>query len=326
MNSKFASILIAAAFSATTLPGFCGTDSKDELSPTVAPEKEPSIPISQEFTLEGGWSGRSTVKQGNAKLGGVSTANGHFNYVASPTIHEGLLLRFGVDAERFSFSLPPHAPLPNTLQSFSAIFGADMSVGDKIIMRAEIHPGVYSDFDHLTASDIDAPVQIGGTYLYSKDLQFIFGIQIDLKSSLPLIGVPGVRWQFADHWVLSAIPPKPRIEYEFSNALTLYVGANILAGTYRLNDTFGVSHGHGAAPNNEQFNNNIIEFTEVRLGGGVVWKFIPNMSLDVSAGYMPYRNFNIHPDRIGFDVNDTTFKNSLDHGAPYAEAGIHGSF
>ena len=62
------------------------------------------------------------------------------------------------------------------------------------------------------------------------------------------------------------------------------------------------------------------------MGAGFTWKFTPNLSLDVSGGYMPYREFDIHPDQIGYDVHDTNFHNSLGDGAPYGEAGISGSF
>jgi hypothetical protein len=327
MNPKLRALLLAVT-SGSAMSGlvWADNDAKDDITPTVTPPQEASVPISQEFTAEGGWDGRATDRQGNSNDGGVSNANGHVNYVVSPTIKDGLLLRFGVDAERNSFSLPPGAPLPNTLQSINAVIGADMSIGDKILMRAELHPGIYSDFVHITGNDFDCPVQVGGTYLYSKDFQLILGFEIDLKSNLPIIGVPGFRWHFADNWVISAIPPKPRIEYDFSKQLTFYAGADILDGTYQLNSSFGTSHGHGASPNNAQFNNNVVDFTEIRVGPGVVWKFTPNMNLDVSGGWMPYRAYDIHPSQIGFDINDTTFKNQLSHGAPYVEAGVSGSF
>jgi hypothetical protein len=276
--------------------------------------------------MEGSTTGTSITKQGSAKLGGVSNTNSHFNYVVSPQIKDGLLLRFGLDTERNSFGLFPGAPLPNTLQSVNAIIGADMALGDKIIIRAEVHPGIYSDFVNVTGNDFDMPAQFGGTYLWSKDFQIIFGIQIDLKSNYPLIGLPGFRWQFADKWVLSAIPPKPQLQYELSKGLTLYTGAEILAGTYHLNDSFGTNHGHGPSVNERQFNNNICDFTELRVGAGATWKFTPNLSLDVSGGYMPYREFDIHPNQIGYGIHDTGFHNSLGDGAPYAEAGISGSF
>src|SRR5271156_4519906 len=295
------STLLVMAFCSLTALGAWG-DGKDDLTPTVAPPEETNIPVSQEFTIEGSTTGTSTTKQGNASLGGVSNTNSHFDYVVSPEIKDGVILRFGVDAERNSFGLFSAAPLPNTLQSVNAIIGADLALSDKIIVRAELHPGIYSDFVNVTGSDFDAPLQVGGTYLYSEDFQIIFGLQIDLKSNYPIIGLPGFRWQFADKWVISAIPPKPQLQYELNNTTTLYVGADILAGTYHLNDRFGDYHGHGPDTNNAQFNNNIVDFTEVRVGVGCLWKFTPNLSLDVSAGYMPYRDFDVHQDKIGFDI------------------------
>jgi len=325
MKSNLPSTLLIAAlcsFSALSVRA----DGKDDLAPTVAPAEQSDVPISQEFTMEGSTTGYSKTKQGSAQLGGVSNTNTHVDYVISPQVKDGFLLRFGVDGERNSFGLPASAPLPNTLQSVNAIIGADLALGDKIIIRAELHPGIYSDFVNVTGSDFDMPAQIGGTYLYSKDFQIILGVQIDLKSDYPVIGLPGFRWQFADKWVLSAIPPKPQLQYQVNNSLTLYTGAEILAGTYHLNNNFGTNHGHGPGNNAGQFNGNICDFTEIRVGTGLTWKFTPNLSLDLSGGYMPYRDFEIHPDEIGYDNHDTGFHNSIGEGAPYAEAGISGSF
>lgn len=316
-------ILLASALVALIPTGLHATDAKDSIAPTVAAPSD--ISISQEFTLENSYTGKSTMKQGSAKIGGVENINSHFNYVAAPEIKDGVILRFGLDGDRNSFGLPPDASLPNTLQSANAIIGVDMAVSDKIILRGELHPGIYSDFVQITGSDFDMPVQIGGTYLWSKDFQIIFGVQIDLKSSYPIIGVPGFRWQFADKWVLSAIPPKPQLQYQLNNSLTLYTGAEILDGTYHVNSNFGTNHGH-ITPAANNLNGQIVDFTEIRIGAGFTWKFTPNMSLDVSGGYMPYREFDFHADHIGFDHNDTIFHNNIGDGAPYAEVGLSGSF
>jgi hypothetical protein len=301
-----------------------GTETNDSLTPTLAPPA--SIPISQEFSAEGTYDGGVTTKQGSSSLGNVSNIYSHFDYVVSPQVKEGLLLRFGVDFERNSFGLPASAPLPNTLQSVNAIIGADMAIGDKILLRAEAHPGIYSDFVDVTGSDFDMPVQIGGTYLYSKDLQLILGVQIDLKSEFPLIGLPGFRWQFADKWVLSAIPPKPQLQYELTNSVTLYAGAEIIGGTYHLNDQFGSSHANVQGPGGGNLNGNIVDYNEDRVGAGVTWKFTPNLSLDLSGGYIAYRQLDVHPDHIGYDLKSTTFHNNVGDGAPYGEMGISGSF
>ena len=306
-------------------------DGKDDLSPTVAPPQPAvNIPISQEFDVEGAYDSPSEFRQGNAHTGPVDNTYAHGDYVVSPQISDAVLLRFGVDAERNSFGLPSSnaVSLPNTLQSVNAIIGADFAVNDKILIRAELHPGIYSDFVRITGSDIDVPVQIGGTYLWSKDFQIIFGLQIDLKSNLPIIGLPGFRWQFADKWVLDAIPPNPQLQYELTNTVTLYAGAEILGGTYHLNDDFGYYHGHpGPTPTgNAQLDGHIVDYDEVRLGVGVTWKFNPNVSLDVSGGYVPYREYDMHPDHIGFSDENTIFHNNLGGGGAYTEVGLKGSF
>jgi len=321
--NRLTSLLLATVLSASLPAGLRAADAKDSITPTTAPASD--TPVSQEFSMETSYTGKSIMKQGSSSIGGVDNINSHFNYVVSPQLREGVLLRFGVDAERNSFGLPPAAALPNTLQSVNAIIGVDIAPSDQILLRAEAHPGIFSDFESVSGSDFDMPVQLGGTYLWSKDFQIIFGVQIDLKSSIPIIGAPGFRWQFADKWVLSAIPPKPQIQYQFDKSLTLYAGAEVLGGTYRVNNSFGSNHGH-ITPAENNLNGQIVDLTEIRVGAGFNWKFTPNLSLDISGGYMPYREFDFHEDHISFDHNDTTFHNNLGDGAPYAEVGLSGSF
>jgi hypothetical protein len=316
--------LLALAVSLPRL--WAGTEQDASSLTPVTSSQTSSIPISQEFSAEGSYTGGVETKQGSARIGSVNNANGDVSYVISPQVKDGFLLRFGFDAERNSFDLPNGAPLPNTLMSTNLIIGADIALSDKILFRVEAHPGIYSDFVHVTGSDFDMPVQFGGTYLYSDKLQIILGGEIDLKSDIPFIIVPGIRWQFADKWVLSAIPPRPQLQYELNNALTLYVGGEILDGTYHLNDQFGTNHSSLQGPGSSCPNGDIVDFTEGRVGAGVTWKFTPNLSLDFSAGYIVYRSFDIHPDKIDFDTNETSFHNNIGGGAPYGEMGIKGSF
>jgi hypothetical protein len=319
--------LIAIAVSLGVPHLWAGTDQDaSSLTPVTAPETS-SIPISQEFSAEGSYSGGALTKQGSAKLGNIDNINGDVSYVISPQVKDGFLLRFGFEAESNSFGLPNGSPLPNTLASTNLIIGADIAVTDKILFRVEAHPGIYSDFVDVTGSDFDMPVQFGGTYLYSKDLQIILGGEVDLKSDIPFIIVPGVRWQFADKWVLSAIPPRPQLQYEFNNALTLYVGAEIIDGTYQLNNEFGSSHQSVTIPGEGgNLNGKIVDFNEDRIGIGATWKFTPNLSLDVSTGYIAYRQYDIHDNKFGFDRSSTEFHNNIGDGAPYGEMGIKGSF
>jgi hypothetical protein len=319
-------LALTALCLALTLPGLRAGTEQDAKNLTPIQSEPTSIPISQEFLLEGSFDGGVQTKQGNLRLGDATNINSHFNYVVSPQVKDGVLLRFGIDGERDSFGLSNGMPLPNTLESLNAVIGVDLALTDKILFRAELHPGVYTDGVNITSDDIDVPVQFGATYLYSKNLQLILGGEIDLKSDIPFIIVPGVRWQFADQWVLSLIPPKPQLQYQFSKALTLYVGADIIAGTYHLNDNFGTNHGMTTVPGQPSLNDKIVDFNEDRVGVGATWKFRPNLSLDVSTGYVVYREFDVHKNEIGFGEHSTTFHENIGDGAPYGEIGISGSF
>ena len=94
------------------------------------------------------------------------------------------VLRLGAEWERFSFGFPEGAALPNTLQSFSTIIGLDMQFSDSIIIRAEGQPGLYnSGLGHLYWDDFNLPFVIGGTYIFSPNLQLVLGVSVDVERS-----------------------------------------------------------------------------------------------------------------------------------------------
>lgn len=272
-----------------------------------------NVRIAQETNLSYSYVGAADVKQGDAKLGNVSSQTSDLKYVISPEIKEGLLFRGGVEWERYSFSLPDAAPLPNTLQSTNLIIGFDIQLADQWLMRVEAAPGFYSDFVDLSSRDINVPVIIGASYLVNKDLQWVFGLSIDTWRSNPVLPGAGVRWKFADQWVLNFILPKPRIEYELEKNVTLFGGADMKGGTYMVNGDFGKSHGKGHG----NLNQTVVEYSEVRLGGGVAWKPIPFLTVEAETGAVVMREFN-------FSRADT--KMHSDEAAPYGQIALSGSF
>lgn len=305
--NRLFSVLGAVSVSALSL--HAGTsDSKTAGDINVGKD---DVRISQETNLSYSYVGAADVKQGDAKLGNVSSQTTDLKYVISPEIKEGLLFRGGVEWERYSFGLPDNAPLPNTLQSTNLIVGFDIQLADQWLMRVEAAPGFYSDFVDLSSRDVNVPVIIGASYLVNKDLQWVVGMSIDLWREYPVLPGAGVRWKFADQWVLNFILPKPRLEYELEKAITLYVGADLKGGTYMVNGDFGKSHGRG------NLNQTVCEYTEIRTGGGVSWKATPFLTVEAETGAMVYREFN-------FSRADTAMRS--DEAAPYAQIGISGNF
>ena len=141
LRTGFAAALVLLA------PCVARADDKDDVAPTIPPpQAATNIPISQEFDIEGAYASGTEFKQGSARIGAADNTYGHFNYVVSPQIEDGVLLRFGIDAERNSFGLPARAPLPNTLQSVDAEIGADFAPTEQILIRAEVSSGHLQRF------------------------------------------------------------------------------------------------------------------------------------------------------------------------------------
>lgn len=270
-----------------------------------------TVRIAQEANLSYSYVGAADIKQGNAKLGNVDEQSSDLKYVISPEIKDGLLFRAGFEWERYSFGLPGGAPLPNTLQSTNLIVGFDIQLADQWLMRIEAAPGFYSDFVDLSDRDVNVPAIIGASYLVSKDLQWVFGISIDAWREYPVLPGAGVRWQFADQWVLNCILPRPRLEYELERSTTLYVGADLKGGTYMVNEQFGNSHGR------TNLNETPVEYNEARVGGGVAWKPTPFLTLEAETGAAVYREYNFHRAHT---------RMTSDEAAPYGQVALRGSF
>ena len=87
------------------------------------------------------------------------------------------------------------------------------------------------------------PFEIGGTYIYTPDLQLVLGVSIDVERKYPIIPGGGIRWRFQPQWVLNAVAPTPRLEYEWNKNLTLYLGATLKETNFRVGNDFGRVHG-----------------------------------------------------------------------------------
>lgn len=198
------------------------------------------------------------------------------------------LLRIGLDWQHFGFGLPKAAPLPNTLQSLALVAGADFQFGDAWLFRLELQPGFYGDGTDFRTEDLNVPIIFGGSYFVSADLQFVAGIGLDFNRKYPVLGGLGVRWKFAPQFVLNAILPSPRLEYEFSKSLTLYAGGDFLEATYRMDEDFGRAHGV------RRLDDAIVDYSQIRVGGGASWSIRENVTFEFEAGVVTHHEFDFH--------------------------------
>jgi uncharacterized protein DUF6268 len=265
-----------------------------------------------EYTAEDAYVGEGDVQRGpNKKVSNFDENDSIVHLVFTPRTSLGVL-RLGAEWERFSFGLPDDAALPDTLQSVSLVMGLDMQFSDSIIVRAEGQPGVYdTEFDNLGWNNFNFPFLIGGTYIYSPKLQLVLGVSVDVERKYPVIPAAGLRWKIAPQWLLDAVLPTPRLQFEMNKNVSLYAGANVKQTSYRVDEDFGNANGI------PRLNHAILTYSEVRTGGGFDWKISSIVTFTGEVGYQPYRNFDFYRAEVGYHQ---------DGGAPYGMISLHGAF
>ncbi len=268
-----------------------------------------SLTKSGEYSIEETYVGDASVSRGVHHVEDFDEHNIHFRYVSTPRMSLGVL-RLGVDWEHFSFGFPGGTPLPNTFQSANLILGIDTQLSDSILMRLEVQPGFYGT-NNADVNQINVPFIAGGTYIYNPNLQIIAGVSIDVERDYPVIPAAGIRWKVARQWVINAVLPTPRLEYEATKSVTLYTGANIKQTNFRVERDFGSTHSI------KRLNNAVLSYSEVRGGIGIDWKLTSFATLTAEAGYQPYRNFDFYRADIRFHE---------DGSAPYGMISVHGAF
>jgi hypothetical protein len=263
-----------------------------------------------EYSFDETYVGEASVERGTRRVSNFDESDTLLRFVFTPRIKLGVL-RLGFEYEQFSFGFDPHSPIPNTLQSVAAVIGLDTQFGDSILVRLETMPGVYSEAFKPGTTPFNMPFVIGGTYIFNPEFQIVVGISVDVERKYPVLPGGGIRWRFGPQWVLDAVLPSPRIEYEWSKNLTAYAGGTLKETNFRVSDTFGDDKG---VP---RLNHAVLTYSEVRAGAGVDWKVTSWLSVNAEAGYQPYRSFDFYRANIRYHQED---------GAPYGMISLHGAF
>jgi hypothetical protein len=263
-----------------------------------------------EYSFDETYVGEASVERGTHRVSNFDESDTYLRLVFTPRVKLGVL-RLGFEYEQFSFGFDPHSPIPNTLQSVAAVIGLDTQYGDSILVRLETLPGVYSEAFKPGTTLFNMPFVIGGTYIYNPEFQIVLGISVDVERKYPVLPGGGIRWRFGPQWVLGAVLPTPRIEYEWSKNLTAYAGGTLKETNFRVSDTFGNDKGM------PRLNHAVLTYSEVRAGAGIDWKVTSWLTLNAEAGYQPYRSFDFYRANIRYHQ---------DSGAPYGMISFHGAF
>jgi Domain of unknown function (DUF6268) len=275
-------------------------------------EAQSSFPF--EFDAEGTYVGEGSVERGergDMVIRDFHETQGMIRFVLTPMTKIGIL-RIGLQTEHYSFSFGGNAAIPDNLHSTNLIIGLDTELSDSFLIRIEMQPGFYgTDFDDFGRDTFNVPFIIGGTYIYSSSLQFVFGIGFDAWRQTPVLPGGGVRWKFAPEWTLNAVAPTPRLEYEPNSDLLFFVGADARLSNYRVEKNFGTLRG------DTSLNHASISYEELRVGAGFDWKLSTAIKLSFEGGYIPFRDFDFHRTQVRYHQ---------DGGAPYARISFHAAY
>jgi hypothetical protein len=310
---KFLSRCVAGVYGVVisllvAIPAMAGEKSIQQFSAEATPEVS-TFSLSGEYVVEGTYVGNGDVVRGPHEVRNFDESDILLRFVLTPRIKFGVL-RLGAEWERFSFGFSGRAPLPETLQAISLVLGIDTQLSDSILLRFQAQPGFYGT-DHFESQDVNIPFVIGGTYIYSPDLQLVLGIGVDIDRKYPILPGGGIRWKIAREWVLNAVLPTPRLEYQPNKDLTFYAGGTLRQTNFRVDDRFGSTR---RIP---RLNQAVLTYSEIRTGAGADWKVSSFMTLSAEAGYQPYRDFDFYRADVRYHH---------DGGAPYGTISVHGEF
>ncbi len=234
--------------------------SKEPIVETPTASSESTFKFSGEYLGEETYVGESAVKRGNTMINDFDESDTTLQFVFTPRISLGVL-RLGLQYERFAFGFPSDTTLPNTLQSGSVVVGLDTQFSDSILFRVEAQPGFYGT-NHFNTDNFSVPFIAGGTYIYNPNLQLIAGVSVDIERKYPVLPTAGVRWRIAPQWVVNAVLPTPRIEYEANRNLTIYGGGVFKSSNFR------VDQGFASQLKNRDLGGTVLTYSEVRAGVG----------------------------------------------------------
>jgi hypothetical protein len=295
---------------------------------TSAPAEADSTPApgnlktSYEFDADTSYVGDARTNFGSGVSGNVSEQNEDAKFLIEPQYNDGPIYRFGLSYERYNFGLSKAAPIPDILQAENLVVGMDFELFNSWLVRVEADPGLYNDGRAAGFRDFNVPFTIGGSYIAGEDIQWVVGLEVDINRQIPVFPAVGFRWQIRDQWVLDAILPTPRLEFDENKNLTLYLGADVDDGTYRMDQGLGVGydqtyHNFTARTVGPRLGGTIVEYDEVRIGTGLSWKATKVFTLELECGYLPYREFDFHRADAHFSNNS---------GAPYGQMSLSAQF
>ncbi len=263
-----------------------------ETAPVPIAPPQGLTPLGSRFEVEAGYVGSGDVSGSDLNNGSVNSIDTLVRYTYGHRIGRALTLGVGFEWQRFSFGFENSVGLlPNTLQSVGALFSVELFFSEEWIAFAAIRPGIYTDFADVSPDDFNLSGVVIAAYRQTPDLTWFGGVTFDLNRDFPVVPVLGLRWKFAENWLVELAAPRSRIQYDFAPGWRVFGVAGYKGDAYRVGETFGSDSVWPI------LDNAWLTYREVRVGAGIGYKWTDAIDARLEAGAAVYREFNY--DRVG---------------------------
>jgi hypothetical protein len=255
------------------------------------------------FDFNYSWSSKEDIARGSAVLGSLSVEQYGFSVASRQPISQQTVLVYGVAFDTHDFKFGGLLPIPQDLTELSLNLGAQTRFNENWGGAIYLRPGFYGDLDSgLDTDAINVPVLALATYAPSRELVWMFGLNVNGFSDNVVLPVLGVRWMFAPEWTFNVGFPRSGISWKFNDRLELSAGASFSGGSFRLTQNLG-SPATGIA----RLANTYVDFREVRVGLGLDYKLTDRSSLSLDVGTVTDRKLDYFDKNYRLDGDAGTF-------------------
>lgn len=261
-------------------------------------------PAPADVSFNYSYSAKADLDRGS-KLGSASVDHFGFNSVFTLPVNAELKVMGGLSFTDDQFDLKGAVPLPGHLEGFGLNLGAVKDLGQGWSVLAMMHTGFYGDTLAVSGKTFNIGGLLSVEREFSPDFAMSLGVGASERGHYHTLPAIGLRWNFAPDWTLAVGFPRTGLLYRVSSVLSLNAGLQFQGGTYYV----GTARGPGLG-------NTYLDYRELRVGGGLEYKFTPAIGASIGGGVAANRKFDY------YERND-----QLDgKAAPYLTADLHFRF
>jgi hypothetical protein len=222
----------------------------------------------------------------NGSFGDQYSIQNSFAYGHRFFLRDHLYLHLGIAYDRFDFGATA-APVPEHLQSVAAVIGVDYMHNNDVGAFIQLKPGIYTESDFDGAA-FDVPITLGRIWVLQPDHLYLFtgATASFLRGRFPVIPIAGLIWEPNDQWKVLAMLPEPRVIYSPNKNWDFWVGGELAGGSFRTD------HDNTIVP--ARLNGAQVDYSEYRVGAGLIYSPSENVSFDLGGGYAIQRQFDFH--------------------------------